>query len=349
LKQYKKQNRKSAQPEADNAPGHLSGVSRGLALFLGAFSLLNIVGELRYRGFDANSWWVDFRPIEPWTARSFLALVSVLLICYAFRPVMRKWRRAATLVSVGLLLAVTLRNALNFYLLLRRGAIQADFPVAFSLFVGAGIFIVLLAALSKRAPLSGKAAWHANLVSIVTIAVCLVAFPLAQMFCFGKTDYSRPADAIVVFGARVYADGRCSDALADRVRTGCRLYLHGYAHTLILSGGPGDGQVHETEAMKQMAIRLGVPQDAIILDRHGYNTQATVNSTCAMFEGLGVKRVLAVSHFYHLPRIKMTYQRQRWQVYTVPARETYVLTKMPVYILREIAALWLYYLRPLLP
>jgi len=54
-----------------------------------------------------------------------------------------------------------------------------------------------------------------------------------------------------------------------------------------------------------------------------------------------------VSHFYHLPRIKLAYQRDGWDVFTVPAKETYLLRQMPYNMAREIAALWLYYLRPL--
>ena len=77
--------------------------------------------------------------------------------------------------------------------------------------------------------------------------------------------------------------------------------------------------------------------------------KATVNNTTRMFTDCGVPRVLAVSHFYHLPRIKMTYQRQGWEVYTVPAAESYPLTEMPLFMLREVAALWAYYLRPLCP
>jgi uncharacterized SAM-binding protein YcdF (DUF218 family) len=175
----------------------------------------------------------------------------------------------------------------------------------------------------------------------------MVGLPFAQMFCFGPTDYRRPADAIVVFGARVYADGRVSDALADRVRTGCELYKDGLAKRIIFSGGPGDGDVHETEAMRAMALKLGVPAQAIMLDRDGINTRATVSNTCAMFEDSEIRRVLAVSHFYHLPRIKMSYQRQDLEVYTVPAKESYTLTAMPYFMARETAALWVYYLRPL--
>ena len=65
-----------------------------------------------------------------------------------------------------------------------------------------------------------------------------------------------------------------------------------------------------------------------------------------LFDEHGWQRILAVSHFYHLPRVKLTYQRQGRDVYTVrpgspidsrPCRSTW----------REVAALWAYYARPL--
>jgi vancomycin permeability regulator SanA len=321
-----------------------------VAVFIGGFSLLNLVGELRYPGFDANHWWIDFRPAEPLLARIFLAVVSILLIAYSIRPSLARWRKVLTLGLVGVLLFVTVSNVVTFYVLLGRGTIAAGLPVAFSLFVSAALVIVFSGISGEKPKLRGSLRGAASKsVFVATIAACLVGFTLGQMFCFGKTDYRRPADAIVVFGARVYADGRLSHALYDRMRTGCQLYLDGLAERLILSGGPGDSDIHETEAMKRMAVELGVPDEAIVLDKEGMNTQATVKNTCKMFEQLQIKRVLVVSHFYHLPRIKMAYQRERWEVYTVPAKESYVLTEMPKYILREMAALWVYYLRPIVP
>jgi hypothetical protein len=50
---------------------------------------------------------------------------------------------------------------------------------------------------------------------------------------------------------------------------------------------------------------------------------------------------------YHLPRIKLAYQRDGWEVFTVPAKESYLLRQMPYNMAREVAALWVYYLRPL--
>jgi vancomycin permeability regulator SanA len=322
-------------------------VSRGLALFLGGFSLLNLLGELRFPGFDANHWWIDFRPADNVAVQVFLCVVSIFLLAYSLRPKMTPWRRKITSTLTAILLVITIWNMLHFHILLYKGTIKAGFPVAFSLIVSTALAIVLIALVLPKVGLYGNKPLSSKIAFTITLLICLIGFPLGQMFCFGKTDYRRQADTIVVFGARVYADGRPSHALADRVRTGCGLYLDGLADQMIFSGGPGDGDIHETESMRTMAVGLGVPKEAILLDTEGMNTQATVKNTSEIFDRLGVKRVLAVSHFYHLPRIKMSYQRRQWEVYTVPAKETYLLTQMPKYILREVPALWLYYLRPI--
>jgi uncharacterized SAM-binding protein YcdF (DUF218 family) len=98
--------------------------------------------------------------------------------------------------------------------------------------------------------------------------------------------------------------------------------------------------------MKRMALELGVKGEDILVDEAGLNTQATARNSEAMFSRLQATRILVVSHFYHLPRIKMSYQRDGWEVYTVPAKESYLLRQMPYNMAREVAALWVYYLRP---
>lgn len=152
--------------------------------------------------------------------------------------------------------------------------------------------------------------------------------------------------SIVVFGCLVRADGTPSMALADRVRTGVELYQAGLADRLIFSGGPGEGPTHETEAMRRLAMQLGVPASAIEVDLDGLNTQATVRNVVAQGWENGRPRVLAVSHFYHLPRIKLCFRRAGWDVLTVPANESRELYHLPRYLMREVVALWWYYLDP---
>lgn len=318
-------------------------------MFIGAFSLLNVLGDLYYAGFDANLWWIDLRPLGPWLSQGVLTTSSLLLIAWAVKPWCSVWRHSVTIMAIATLLGTVAANALVFHVLAARGAIAAGCPVSFSLLIAAALAIVIAGVWAKPGPVRGRLKTVELGVAGLSIVAGLVGFPLAQMCCFGMTDYRRPADAVVVFGARVYADGRPSLAVADRVRTACTLYRQGLAGTVIVSGGPGDGAIHETQAMRQLAIQLGVPADDILTDDRGLNTEATVRNSGKLFDRHGIGTVLVVSHFYHLPRIKLSYQRHGWEVYTVPADQTRVLARLPQYMLREVAALWVYYLRPLCP
>jgi vancomycin permeability regulator SanA len=355
-------------------------LSRGFALFLSGFSFLNLLGNLKSPGFDANLWWIDLRRIPNSGANGLLLISAFSLMCFSIRPAQAAWRRYLTLACTTLLGIATASNAVQFYILSLRGDIRASLPVPFSLLVCGTLGFILFANLRRiepnefshtfivakknRVPAFSNfplakgwsemplaemlhVAYKKMFPIFAVCAACAAIFPFAQMIFFGKTDYRRPADIAVVLGARVYADGRPSDALADRVRTACNLYRNGTVKKLLFSGGPGDGAIHETEGMKRMAVQLGVKPDDILLDAHGVNTQATVKNTEAIFQQRHASRILVVSHFYHLPRIKLAYHREGWEVYTVPAKESYLLRQMPFNIAREAAALWVYYFRPL--
>lgn len=326
---------------------------RALAGLLGTLTLLNLVWGIVRPGFDANLWWIDLRSLPPAAAGALLGGGGLLLCAWAFQPRAGRRRAAATETVIVLLALACIVNAATFVVLVNSGRISSDATVPLSLFVAAGLVWMLRSvrctACRCELPVWSAPANPKRRVArvVVASAVVMVLWALAQMYFFGRTDYRRGADAIVVFGAGVYADGTCSDALEDRMRTAVELYAQGYASKVIVSGGPGMGAVHETEAMRDLAVRLGVPGEAICLDRQGVNTRATVANTAGMFRAMDCRGVLAVSHFYHLPRIKLAYQRAGWEVRTVPAKESYPLTAMPYYVTREVAALWCYYLRPL--
>ena len=172
----------------------------------------------------------------------------------------------------------------------------------------------------------------------------MVALPLLQIGFFGTTDYRRPADAIVVFGARVRSDGTPSMTLANRVITASDLYREGLADTVVMTGGIEPSGFDETAVMRDLAVELGVPRNAIVLDADGDTTSASVANTTRLFHHLESHRILAVSQFYHLPRIKLTYAAAGVEVWTVPAR-TSSIPQTKGLITREIPAFWLYYLR----
>jgi uncharacterized SAM-binding protein YcdF (DUF218 family) len=339
--------------EPGAAPPTWTAVSRGLALFLGGFTLLNLAGDLVARGFDANLWWIDLgtAPHPSWVrsgrlpppaVAAILAGAAVLLVAFGARPLAGRLRLIATAAACGTLLLGALENVALFYRIVAGGSVRLGIPVPLSLLVALALLSILAGVLKCSRSNRPPPRCH-RILTAATVGAALVAFPLLQMVLFGKTDYRRPADAAVVFGARAYADGRPSTALADRVRTACELYSEGLAGKLVFSGGPGDGPVHETEAMRRLAVSLGVPEADIILDPEGLSTGATVRNTTALFEREGWTRILAVSHFYHLPRVKMTYGRAGREVFTVPAKESRVLRRFPYLIAREVVAIWAYY------
>lgn len=321
--------------------------------------MLNLLAGWRTPAFDANQWWIDFRPLPGWLEFIMLVIGSGVLLAYVVAPNMSAVRRRVTLTICELLGVVAVWNMVVYYFLLARGTLYSGIGVPFSALVVAALFVVWRGAARREQAGNGLGAW-AGTLSVV--AACMFVFPLAQMVCFGTTDYRRPADAIVVFGARVLEDGSPSEALQDRMAVGVELYKQQLASTLILSGGQGaDEPVNEAEVMKRMAISAGVNPKDIEIDPAGINTAASVDETGILLREIADKqpgtlagqpvRVLVVSHFYHLPRIKMDYQRNQlpgypWRIYTVPVRSP--LSQLPRYMGREVAAQWAYYLGPLL-
>jgi uncharacterized SAM-binding protein YcdF (DUF218 family) len=316
--------------------------ARILALFFGLFTLVNLLGGLLWPGFDASLWLINFGHVLPaWLNKSVLAISATFLLKFAFQNRRRGRRARFTAALASVLGGVTLLNAIIFYRLLATGRIEAGFPLPLSLVVCGALILIARSAWSEPQADSRSRWWIVAAGSVCAFAL----FPLALMLFFGNTDYRRPADAVVVFGARTYKDGRMSLALQDRIRTACELYRAGLAKHLILSGGRGDGAVTEAEAMRNYALKHGVPPEDIFVDNQGVNTEATVRDTLPLFQQWHARRVLAVSHFYHLPRVKLAYQRAGVDVLTVPVHQGHLLTHLPFNMAREVAAFWDYYLK----
>ncbi|MES2789489.1 MAG: YdcF family protein [Planctomycetota bacterium] len=322
-------------------------VPRGLALFLGLFALLNLVGEFLVAGFDANLWWINLPGEWQFLDTLLLGWSASCLLWFAAHQRLSLTQRYILTGTFGLLVAASLWNAVTFYGLVFSGGINTLFPIPFAVFVACCLLVVTAGVWRPTLPAEKPSLRLYYGAIAATIVACGGLFPTLQMMCFGMTDYRRPADVIVVFGAKVFADGRLSSALEERVLTGCELYRTGLAPHIVFSGGPGVGEIHETAAMRQRALELGVPSEAITLDSDGWDTDSTAENVVELIRRRKWKRVLAVSQFFHLPRIKLAFHRHGSEVYTVPSVRRYQLRYLPYFMLREVAAWWVYYVRPL--
>jgi len=323
-------------------------VARGLALFIGGFTLLGVVGAARSAGFDATIWWVAVPFVPRLVSAGLLAAVGFAFVAYAVAPRMRPWRRWPTLALVVFFAAVAVYNAVDVFLVWRAGDIASGAPLPLSLSLVVAVLLVFVTWAAARAPAPRRRRWAAAAVLVCVAAVCVVLFPLAQVLFFGATDYRRAADIVVVFGAQVHGNGAPSTSLRDRMDTAIGLVNDGLVKKLLVSGGVGDSGYNEALVMRDMAVKAGVPEEDVIVDSSGVNTEATVRNSIPFFGSEPRSRVLAVSQFYHLPRIKLAYQRAGWDVLTVPAATSTPITETPYLVAREIPAFWVYYLRAIL-
>lgn len=318
-----------------------------VGLALGVFVALNVVGRLiAGPRFDATGAWISLPGGT--VAAVFKAMLAATLIARGLGPLRRGWVRAAAVACLLAVAAAAAWDTLVYFALLVEGRIATPLPLP-----GSALVLPLSLALASSAGRPGPArawSWGQIVRSLATAAGVALALPLVLMLTFGPTRYAREADAIVVFGARVYSDGRPSLALADRVDEGIRLYHAGLAPTVIMSGAiDEDHGVSEPVAMQARAIAAGVPAEAIVLDELGVDTAATVAVTSEWLQQRGARRVLAVSHYYHEPRVKLLFQRAGMLAYTVPARMSRRLLKEPWFIGREVLAYYAAWLAPLLP
>ncbi|MGN0072522.1 MAG: YdcF family protein [Coriobacteriales bacterium] len=327
-------------------------VTRGLCLFFGVFALLNVVSCLKggVTAQNMNMWWIDLSGLSlSYNGSSvhfgFIVeeLAAIAMIVWAAKPHASALRRVVTCILTGALAVFALLNTLTYWQTLASGALYSALPVPLSFCIAA--FFVLITVRVARSHPSGGAHPLSMGASVACALAFALAFPLLQIGFFGTTDYRRPADCAVVFGARVYQDGTLSTALRERMDTAVELYEQGLIGKLIVSGGIEEGGADEAQAMYNYALANGVPASALLIDRYGDSTEKSVNNTIKLASQYGFESIIATSSFYHLPRIKMLYNLSNVDVLTVPTVGNITGNGTLASIWREIPAWWLYWFK----
>lgn len=152
---------------------------------------------------------------------------------------------------------------------------------------------------------------------------------------FDRTTTAR-FDAVVVLGAGIMGKGslRPSDQLTglsmQRTSCGADLFTDGLAPRLVLSGGDGsifgEGPKEAVE-MKRLAIRLGVPEQAIVLDDR---SRTTYENAIGVKRVLGEGSILLVTSASHMPRAAGLFRGQGFTVTPAPC----------IYRLQEWPGIW---------
>ncbi|PIR74355.1 MAG: hypothetical protein COU35_02805 [Candidatus Magasanikbacteria bacterium CG10_big_fil_rev_8_21_14_0_10_47_10] len=143
-------------------------------------------------------------------------------------------------------------------------------------------------------------------------------------------------DTVLVFGGGMESDGTMSDLQRLRVDKAVELYHEAKVSKLIMTGDDGAHRFNEVDAMMQYAIEHGVPETAVNVDPHGYNTYSSCYRASHEYQ---LESVIVVSQSFHLPRIVYFCSQQGIQT-------AYITADDPAY--SALGNLWTMHIREML-
>lgn len=114
-----------------------------------------------------------------------------------------------------------------------------------------------------------------------------------------RPEKLRHCRVALVLGAGLRPDGTPSPILADRIRAAVKLHKAGVVQKLLMSGDNRFQNYNEPRRMKEMAVRLGVPEADIAMDFAGRRTYDSAFRARSVF---GQRQIIVVTQRFHLDR-----------------------------------------------
>ena len=158
------------------------------------------------------------------------------------------------------------------------------------------------------------------LVGAAVVGVAAWALLITAVYLYSRRDEARPVDAIVVLGAAQY-NGRPSPVLQARLDHAIALYQQGFAPRMIMTGGVGVGDtVSEAVVGRRYAVKAGVPASAILTERSGLNSEASVRAVASLMSDRNLESALLVSDPFHMLRLRVLARSMGIEAYISPTR-----------------------------
>lgn len=120
----------------------------------------------------------------------------------------------------------------------------------------------------------------------------------------GLRDFKGNADVAVVLGNEAFADGSLSPWLKGRVDAALTLYRNQQVKKIFVSGGIGDSEFPEGDAMRNYLLQHGVPASDIFTDNEGNNSYLTAKNFITLNRQEHFRSAVVVSSWYHVLRCK---------------------------------------------
>jgi len=133
----------------------------------------------------------------------------------------------------------------------------------------------------------------------------------------------RPQPFIVVLCGGCRFNGRLSESTCARVEHGVRLFDRGLAPRLILSGGRwAPHRPACAPRMQALALALGVPPDAIVVEGQSTSTAENAREVAHLLRAEAAPSILLVTSPLHMRRAKRCFEKRGVRVFCAPTPDS---------------------------
>ena len=312
------------------APGWLA-VSRGAGFGLAILLGLNLMEVFVYSTSAVGNWLTDLHPLSQPMGITVLAMASTSLLMFGMRPALPGPVQLATFLFVAVFTGFCGRELWQ----ISRIVSESDRTTAMIQPLG----ILMLFAVSAVGILAGNsdaARGHSSWIAIfVSTILTILCFAVVTVQSGGLSDVKPAASVptVLVIGGQLPANGELSEELTDRVTTGCRLITEKSGDRLLLFGSS------ETQAMKALALESKVPEEKIEVNSEGGDIDSAIRTADSQINDKSDKRVIIVSHWFELARIRIAAKRDGLQVTAVAAEQKHALFNQNLRVAGEVVSL----------
>ncbi len=185
---------------------------------------------------------------------------------------------------------------------------------------------------------------------LVMLAMTVEALLFGTVTAVSMIPYpTRSADCAIVLGARVWPDGKVSNALAYRLDAALEAYNAGRVKAVIVTGAQGGTEpISEAAAGKAYLVKHGMPASAVYEEDGSYDTIQDMQNAKAIMQANGMETALIATSDYHIARAMWIAKDAGLKAYALPAKSpvtphTWVLNRV-----RETVSWVLYWARKIL-
>jgi len=145
--------------------------------------------------------------------------------------------------------------------------------------------------------------WLTLILAVILLPAFWFAYLMVSIGSYASVQSTGSADAAIVLGNAVRADGRPGPVLEGRLEHAVALYRAGRVKTIIFTGGvryaPG---VTESTAARDYALERGVRADDAYIETVSQTTWQNLREARKLVREYGLGRVLIVSDPLHMRR-----------------------------------------------